>query len=328
MNTKLMLSVVVMLLAVSAIADAADANQGVFEYVIQKSDMSFEDASQALASQFSQEPFALLGTIDMNAGDACDYNARVFVVYDSVYSAALLAANKQTAPFATAERINLFQDEAGLHVSIVNPLCVHRTILMQGKKYTELFDSQRQTLRSNILEAVSGEESSEQYGQVRSKGLIGKTMGVMAGGPFDGKIKLVAEKSGDFEQTVKQLQQSLSESTAKWGLHLAYTLHLAEDVVVLGSTGPAMERKSFSIVNAGADKKRKGYACPGLAHAAAYPVEIVVVNDGGVKVYLVDMMYRMKLYFEDAGKIAFMKNMTMPGSLTKELSKQINKAMP
>lgn len=327
MKIRLVICAVVVLLAMSTFANAADANQGVYEYVIQKSDMSFDAASQALAAQFDQGQFRLLATLDMSAGDACAYKARVFVVYDSVYSAALLNANKKTAPFAAAERINLFQDEVGLHVSIVNPLCVHRTILMQDKQYTELFDAQRLALRSNILEAVSGEESSEQYGQVRSKGLIGKTMGVMAGGPFDGKIKLIAEKSGDFDATVAQLEASLSKKT-KWDLHLAYTLHLAKDIVVLGSTGSAMERKSFSIVQAGADKTRKKFDCPGLAHAAAYPVEIVVVNDGGIKVYMVDMMYRMKMYFEDAGKIAFMKNMAMPGSLTKELSRQIKAVMP
>jgi hypothetical protein len=30
-------------------------------------------------------------------------------------------------------------------------------------------------------------------------------------------------------------------------------------------------------------------------------------------------MYRMKMYFEDAGKIAFAKNMGMPGSIERSI---------
>jgi hypothetical protein len=32
-----------------------------------------------------------------------------------------------------------------------------------------------------------------------------------------------------------------------------------------------------------------------------------------------DEMYRMKMYFEDAGMWAFMKNMKMPGRIEKEI---------
>jgi hypothetical protein len=35
------------------------------------------------------------------------------------------------------------------------------------------------------------------------------------------------------------------------------------------------------------------------------------------------VMYRMKMFFEDAGKWAFMKNMGMPGSIHDEIAAQI-----
>jgi hypothetical protein len=37
----------------------------------------------------------------------------------------------------------------------------------------------------------------------------------------------------------------------------------------------------FSIVGAGADSSRDGLRCPGVAHAGAYPIEVVVARDGG-----------------------------------------------
>jgi len=66
---------------------------------------------------------------------------------------------------------------------------------------------------------------------------------------------------------------------------------------------------------------------PRLARAAAYPIEVVVAREGQtVRVRLVDVMYRMKLYFEDAGK-AFMTNMGMPGAIQDELKQQIRAAL-
>ena len=324
----LSLVIITVLSAMSILSAAESAKQGVYEYVIQKSDMNFDAAAQALAQRFNEGEFRLLTAIDMAAYNDCGYRTRVFVVHDSAYSAALLQANRLTAPFASTDRINLFEDESGLHVSIVNPLNVHRTILMEDEKYNDVFKAHRQALRSAIIEVVSGEAGEKQYGQFRDKGYIGKTMGVMAGGPFDGKIRVVAEKSGDFDDVVDKLQNSLAQKSDKWGLHVVYTLKLNDDLVVFGCSGAAMESKSFSIVKAGADKSRKGFKCPGIAHAGAYPIEVVVVNDNGVvKVQLTDMMYRMKMYFEDAGKMAFMKNMSMPGSLAKELEAQVKAAM-
>lgn len=37
-------------------------------------------------------------------------------------------------------------------------------------------------------------------------------------------------------------------------------------------------------------------------------------------------MFRMKMYFEDAGKFAFMKNMGMPGSIHDAIKKMIRGA--
>jgi len=50
-------------------------------------------------------------------------------------------------------------------------------------------------------------------------------------------------------------------------------------------------------------------------------------QDGRVLVESVDAMYRMKLFFEDAGKWAFMKNMIMPGSLAPEIKDRLASAL-
>jgi hypothetical protein len=88
--------------------------------------------------------------------------------------------------------------------------------------------------------------------------------------------------------------------------------------VIYGITKTVTEAKAFSI--AGEKRKSDSNNCPGIDHAAAFPIEVVVYkNEGQVNVVLMDGMYRMKMYFEDAGMWAFMKNMKMPGRIEKEI---------
>jgi len=191
-------------------------------------------------------------------------------------------------------------------------------------------ESHLQALRKMITGAVQGTESHKQYGQMRKVGYISKTMGVMAGGKFVDKVEEKAKiDGGDLMEIAAKVRQGLSQQSKKWGLHLVYELALPEfDTVLFGTTGTPMDSKSFSIVRAGSDKSRKNLQCPGLAYAAAYPLEVVVTKDAGaIKVRIVEAMFRMKIYFEDAGKWAFMKNVKMPGSIDSEIEKQLKSAL-
>ncbi len=298
----------------------------VFEYVLRSVPGSVDEVGTKLADAAVNAGWQILSTTDAAAPDECAYNASVVALYNPDYARELMTINNVTAPFAVVDRINIFEDEDGLHVAVVNANSINRTVLMDDVAYAEMTAAHLSALRSMIMGAVDGVQSSEGFGQGRKRGYIGKTMGVMAGGKFADKIqsKLVLP-AADFEAVTKKVKEGLAVEGQKWGLELAYELQLPEfDVVIFGSTGPAMESKSFSIVKAGSNKARKGFACPGLAHAGAYPIEVVVrADDENVEVQFVDAMYRMKMYFEDAGKMAFMKNMRMPGSLADELTNQI-----
>ncbi len=310
-------------------AFAQQKEQGVYEFVIQKATVNFENAAVAMANEIHNSNFRLLAKLDVASPEKCSYKGLDFALYDSAYAEKLMQINRLTAPFAVVDRINLFEDEAGINVSIVNPINIGRTVFMDDEKYNNLFNQHRLALRELIIKAVPGEISDKQYGEMRKKGYIGRTMGVMAGGSFDGKIQDIAEApAGNFPELVQKLKTEMSKAGPKWGMKLAYALDLKKDeIAILGTTGPELERKSFSIVGAGNNKSRKDYTCPGMAYAGAYPIEIVVVKDGDViKVKMVDAMFRMKMYFEDAGKWAFAKNMGMPGSIADEIKDQINKA--
>ena len=308
----------------------AAAAYGVYEYVIRNADGDVESLATEIEHAAARAGWLVAGAYDAAAPGDCAYRARVLVLYDATYAAELLSANPTTGGFAVLDRINVFEDERGTHVSVVNPHSITRTVLMNDTDYRELAENHLQALRGLIIDSVSGTPSHAQYGQLRSEGHIGKTMGVVAGGRFEDLLQEKARESGTTVPLVaKALRAGLEEPGRKWGMTFTYEVAIPEfDLVILGTTGSPMDSKSFDIVKAGGDESRKDFECPGLAHAGAYPLEMVVALDGDeVTVLAVEAMFRMKMYFEDAGKWAFMQNMKMPASIDKELKKQIREGL-
>lgn len=308
---------------------AAGPRSGVYQYVIHGAPGTPEAASASIAAAAEAAGFRLLARVPVGSPAGCRYSARVLALYQPGYGGKVLAANRRTGPFAVVDRVNVFEDERGVHVSVLNPRSVLRTVLMDDQANSALIEAHLASLRALVAGAVKGTSVDQDYGQPRDSGYIGKTMGVMAGGRFADKLRDVAVLGGaDWKGASERVRSALERRGPRWGLHLAYALELPEaESAVLGATGTPMDSRSFEIVGAGADSTRDSFKCPGLAHAAAYPIEVVVAADAGVvRVRVVDTMYRMKMFFEDAGKWAFMKNMGMPGSIQDEIATQVRSA--
>ena len=300
---------------------------GVFQYVVQKAEGSIDEISAAISEAAVNSGWSVSGTTDSGDPNNCDFKSRVIVLYHPQYADVIVGANVETGPYAALDRINIFQDEEGTHVSVVNPNSINRTVLMDDTSYQDISEKHLQELRAMILSAVTGNESKAQYGEFRTEGKIGKTMGVVAGGDFKKLIKQKYKvKKGSVSAAGQAIGLGFREKTKKWGLELVYQVYMpAHNVYIVGVSGSPMDTKSFQIVENGQNEQREEFACPGLSHAGAYPIEIVVYTDkmGEIRVAIVDAMYRMKVYFEDAGTTAFMKNMKMPGSIDKEITKHI-----
>ncbi len=319
-------------LALPVGAGAAEAPRaGVYQYVVTSAQGTRDAVAAAIAEAAPLAGFRVLARVPAGAPAGCGYAAEVVALYHPEYGREVLAANRRTGPFGVVDRVTVFEDEKGVHVSVLNPRSVLRTVLMDDARQAPLAEAHLAALRGLVSGAVKGTAASRDYGEVREKGYIGKTMGVMAGGPFAEKVEDVAVLGGaDWKAVADGLRAAMEKKGPRWGLHLAYVLEIPEaETAVLGATGTPMDTRSFEIVRAGADASRDQLKCPGLAHAGAYPIEVVVAKEAGVvRVRRVDTMYRMKMYFEDAGKWAFMKNMGMPGSIADELMSQIRSVAP
>ena len=307
-------------------AQTTTPEQGVYEYVVRSAEGSVDSVADSVQASMARAGWQIVSDVRPGSPESCPYSARVILGYRPSYGDVVARANLRTGAFGLLDRINIFEDEDGVHVSAVNQRNIIRTVLMNDTGYADFVDQHMQSLRGAIEGGATGSPSQKQYGQIRDRGYIGRTMGVVAGGRFDGKVEEVAVVPGKPLSAVSDLiEERLAQVGPTWGTGLAFRLDLPDQRTVLfGTTGTPLDSRSFEIVGAGSDDARERFSCPGLAHAAAYPLEIVATStDEGVAIRMVDAMYRMKMYFEDAGKISFMKNMTMPGSIASEIEDKL-----
>ena len=144
-------------------AQESKKEYGVYEYVLRNIQGGFQQSAANLDSSVTKAGWRLLAQVDAGVPENCTYKARVFVIVDTLYAKKLMQINPKTAPFAVIDRINLFEDEQGLHVSVVNPRSILRTVLMDDTAYTSIAQNHLQALRSLATSAIQGQESRKQY---------------------------------------------------------------------------------------------------------------------------------------------------------------------
>lgn len=306
------------------------AQAGVYLGLATTATMPFESVLDSVRAAARGAGWRLLADYETGVSQKlCSYRARVLIADWPQYTRVALGSGTHGA-FAAQVRLAIFSDENGVHVVAVNPVSIQRTVVAEAGRDAE-FASLARGLAAAVHAKVPGEVF--EYGQVRERGRIGRTMGVMAGGPFEEKIEAVATTSlrdGDLQAFAEQLYRRLEtqSATGEWLVRPVFLQVINETTAVIGLTSKSVEARSFDIVGAGASKNRHAMRCAGIDHAPAYPIELVLVKDDNkVTLQIIDEMYRMKMYFEDAGKVAFAKNMGMPGSIEAEVRRKVTKGI-
>jgi uncharacterized protein (DUF302 family) len=293
----------------------AGEQYGVYVKVIEKARGSFDDVSGSVESGLKSAGWEVLGTYDTGVPENCHFRSRVVIFSSDSYAASIMA-NGVKAAFALPLRAAIYEDETGINVDFVNPASINRTIVDETKLH-DLSVSTSNAIAEVISKSVPGDVVIEQIGQIRNKGRVGG----MGGGKFIDKIEEIFVASDASKETFKKVSSSVSngilQNNKEW--KLIYTYDLSEQgAIIFGIAKSKTEGKAFTI--AGEKRSSKSYRFPGLDHGAAFPIEVIVYRDGGfAKAVTLDEMYRMKLYFEDAGMWAFMKNMGMPGQIEREI---------
>ena len=163
-------------------AGKPDREHRVYQYVTHLPAGSLDEATTLLREAAPSSGSTVLGDYETGTPKDCPYHARVFVLHNPTWADPLFEMNRETAPFAAIDRVALFEDENGVHVSLANPRSIDRTVMMDDPRAEELSLRRLRALREMVRQAIGGRADSTEYGEKRDQGHIGRTMGVMAGG--------------------------------------------------------------------------------------------------------------------------------------------------
>jgi hypothetical protein len=302
-------------LSLSAPAAPVEKTQGVYVALLSGLKADVGDTAARAEVALKGAGFAVLASFDNGVPPGCQVKARTIVFASEPWAAEVLSGGADKA-FGLPMRLAVYGDATGANVALVNPVSLLRTFYASDVK-----DAVAQKAVDDVAAALAplGAVSPKQAGQLRDSGAIGG----MGGGAFPDKIVAVLAPARAPADVAAALKAGIADGAA-W--HAVYVYKASEDVYVVGVTNAKTEGRAFGI--AGEKRATKANPCPGIDHATAFPIDVVVAKKGtGSSLTLLKEMWRMKLYFQDAGNWAFMKNMQMPGDIQSEIEAAVRKAL-
>lgn len=312
--TSLLLSMVLILSASAVFAE----DYGVYVKVIDKAQGSWTEVASAVENALKKAGWNVLASYNSAIPEDCNYHGKVIIFTSASYTKKLLSYGVKSA-FALPLRVGIFTDNTGVNVAVLNPASINRTVLTTDE--IEQFSlSTLNSISDTIASVVSGTRVNEQIGEIRSSGRVEG----LGGGDFVDRIVPIYASHNDSDHNFKKLVSRVKNGIIKNKDHwkLIYTLDLSsKGVAVFGVTSEKMEKLSFNIAR---ERGSKLYNIAVLYHNTAFPVEIVVYKeDGKIKVVTLDEMYRMKLYFQDAGAWEFIRHVRKPAQIQEEIVEMV-----
>lgn len=303
------------LLAAPALPAGVERTQGVYVTLLSALKADVAGTAARTESSLKAAGFEILGSFDNGVPSGCGEQARTIVFASPAWTSEVLSGGGDKA-FGLPMRIAVHSDASGVSVSVVNPVSLLRTFYASDAK-----DAAALKAVEAVAAALAplGTVLPKQAGQLRDTGEIGG----MGGGAFPDKIVTVLAPAKAPAEVAEAIRAGVADAA---GWHAVYAYKASDDVWVVGLTNGRTEGRAFGI--AGEKRATDANPFPGLDHAAAFPIEVVVAKKGaGSSVTLLKEMWRMKLYFQDAGNWAFMKNMQMPGDIQNEIEAAVRKAV-
>jgi uncharacterized protein (DUF302 family) len=289
--------------------------------------------------------------------DQCGLKAKLIVATSSSYSQMITSyGNKYLV--AAFLRVGIYETEDGIQVQIADPETINRIIfndLYEEGKEKEYFQVVNKTkeFKSQLIKAIhainGGNKVEKPMPPIRSDEDLqesARDMFMMVGkmtffNDEDQFPQIYARKNSEgkagIEKLLSEIKNNLknfkptkedveyrwtsSPEILKWKI-ISMEYSPDSTAVVLGITRTRTEGLSFHI--AGSSRESSANKCPGIDHAAAYPIEVLVMQKGNqVVVHTARQMFRMDMYFWDAGMAAFMNHMSMPGILDESIRKAV-----
>ena len=301
----------------------------------------------------SQREMAVPDLIRKKNDENCGYRAFLLVSQKSDYTEYVTSFGNRylVAAFLKA---GIYETGDGIQINIADPETINRIVFndLNDSEYDKAISgtlSYKNNLISTIHKLKAGEEVQLAHEPVRSaKDLrkANKDMFMMVGPMtffrdedqfpliYSEKVDKSMDGVHDFLGKVKKnltaftpdnkdvdYQWTPDATDLNW--ELISTVYATDSTaVLLGLSRPRTEALSFKI--AGQPREGKENSCPGIDHICAYPIEVLIYQeDDKLMMRSAREMFRMDMYFWDAGKMAFMEYMNMPKMLDKSLKQAL-----
>lgn len=308
---------------------AAD-EYGIFERILAASG-SFEETSAALEKSLSESKLKLQAKQDLKVPDNAQ-KTRVYILTSPAYMEAAKGAPPNTIS-AQILRVAVYQFGEGkkTYINMANPVAHAMVFYGDQKDYPQLLAAAKTVAQEirDVAAKVPGKAETVQLEPIRSEKTLKKFNG-------DGPAKMMAKwrnweesqipfiegKPEDFASIVARVEKALAASKDKGpddssGWRLITKVPVDANAVYFGISNDYTENKCIRInSDFRGDGKAKDAPYPGVDHAPALPLEILVINDGKtVRAVQYGEMWRMQLYFWDSGYMAFTKNTFVPSAI-------------
>jgi len=292
-----------------------------------------------------------------NPGEHSGYKARLIVFTSDEYVEMLTSyGNKYLV--ASFLRVGLYETAEGIQIVIADPGTINRIIFNDMWEndfeydYKEIIKSTiefKNKLVTSLHSIGIGENVEEMMEPIRSDEDIreaSRDMFMMVGKltffvdedqfPQIYSMKNNLGKNGlyifknNVEENIKnftpleddvEYRYTKTPDILKWKI-VGEVTSPDSTAILLGITRDRTEALSFHI--AGASREEETLKTPGIDHVAAYPIEVLIMQVGDkIVVHTPREMFRMDMYFWDAGMAAFMDHMSMPSILDEAIKKAL-----
>lgn len=334
----------------------ADTDHGIYMRVVKNVKGDYSKVCASVKQSLQSAGFRILADHDITTPDRvkedrknlCGYKGKLFVFTNDEYIKALTSfGNKYlTAAFL---RVGIHETNEGIQIIIADPETINRIIFNdlnddqynKAIKKTIPFKSKvTETLHAlnlgtNIKEVREPKRSAEDLRDA-SKDMIMMVGDMTFFEDEDQFPEIYTQKNDVSVEGLEKLKQKLLSNIKNFSptqedKEYRWSADLKEDLkwkvisevyspdkkaILLGLTRNQTEGVSFYIVG----DETKENSCPGLDHLTAYPIEVLIMIKGDkIVVHTPREMFRMDMYFWDAGMKAFMDHMSMPGILDESI---------
>ncbi|RMF57055.1 MAG: hypothetical protein D6743_19460 [Calditrichaeota bacterium] len=303
---------------------------GVYIKVLEADENDFGGVCSALEEGIARSSLKLVGKWDLDTANPYDYLARVYVLNDSAFTAAV-AQLEGPRFLAVAHRIAVYQGpgQKSVLVNMVNPEAIARVYFhkLPEDQYQQMLQKAaevRQQMTELIISSVPGKEINQETAPLREeKALNGyngdgmaKVMALFK--DFEGSLhkvrneKIKDDVDASFERVCQELEANFAKSKTGW--RLVAKIDGGNHRRYYGISQPYTEEIATRIV--GEKRKNDADPAPGIDHSPAFPIEVLVYPEKDkIKVATLGEMWRMQFYFWDAGYAAFAKHAQIPSQI-------------